>query len=222
MALVKLKIGAYADPACLNDQIGSTFEVMFNPDKYSRDYAVKYEESQVLGENDTTLIFKGMSGGGMVLNLKADGTGVVKLPEGISNVDAYVEKVKSLVYTFHGDDHRPPYLKIEWGTLTTISVCTALKINYTLFKPDGTALRADIDITLSATTDFKTKAKEAKKNSPDLTHVRTVKAGDNLPLMTYRIYGDSSYYLEVAKANGLANISSIKPGDVIYFPPIKK
>ena len=158
----------------------------------------------------------------MKLKLTADGTGVVPLPKGISNVDGYIQKIKDLTYSFKGTEHRPSFLKIVWGSLSVICVCKALDITYNLFNPDGSALRATIELTLSETIDFKTKAKEAQKSSPDLTHIRTVKAGDTLPLMTYRIYGDSSYYLEVARANNLGSVSAIKPGDQIYFPPIKK
>ena len=95
-------------------------------------------------------------------------------------------------------------------------------VAYSLFKPDGSALRATINLKLTESKDYKTKAKEAQKSSPDLTHMRTVKAGDTLPLMTYRIYGDSSYYTEVARVNKLRSFNDIKPGDQIYFPPIKK
>jgi nucleoid-associated protein YgaU len=64
-------------------------------------------------------------------------------------------------------------------------------------------------------------AKE-NRSSPDLTHYRIVKAGDNLPLMTQRIYGDPKYYLEVARVNKLVNFRNLKPGQAIYFPPIEK
>jgi nucleoid-associated protein YgaU len=59
-------------------------------------------------------------------------------------------------------------------------------------------------------------------SSPDLTHVRMVKEGDTLPLMTYRIYGDPKYYLEVAKANKINNFRKLKTGDIIIFPPLTK
>uniref|UniRef100_A0AAU6WLI4 LysM domain-containing protein n=1 Tax=Chryseobacterium endophyticum TaxID=1854762 RepID=A0AAU6WLI4_9FLAO len=61
-----------------------------------------------------------------------------------------------------------------------------------------------------------------KKNSPDLTHKRTIQDGDTLPLMTERIYGDSKYYLEVAKVNNLINFRQLVPGEELYFPPIEK
>lgn len=221
MALIKLKIEAFTDPAC-TASAGAPLEAMFNPDTYTRKYEVKYNAPAVIGQNDTTLIFDGISGNDMSLKLIADGTGVVPLPKGISNVDDYIDKIKELTCSFQGSEHRPNYLKIVWGSLAIICVCKSLNITYSLFKEDGSALRATIDLSLSETTDFKTKAKEAKKSSPDLTHIRSVKAGDTLPLMTYKIYGDSSYYLEVAKINNLASIHAIKPGDQLYFPPIKK
>ena len=62
----------------------------------------------------------------------------------------------------------------------------------------------------------------AGKSSPDLTHSRTVKAGDNLSMMSRNIYKDSSYYLELARTNNLNSVFDIKPGDQIFFPPIKK
>ena len=221
MALIKLNIGAFTDPAC-TASAGDPVDAMFNPETYSRNYEVKYNQSDVIGENETTLIFKGMTGSDMKLKLIADGTGVVPLPKGISSVDAYIQKIKDLTYSFQGTNHRPNFLKIVWGSLSMICVCKTLNINYTLFQEDGTALRATIELGLSETIDFKTKAKEAQKSSPDLTHIRTVKAGDSLALMTYRIYGDSAYYMEVAKANRLTSVQAIKPGDQIYFPPIKK
>jgi len=40
--------------------------------------------------------------------------------------------------------------------------------------------------------------------------------------MTFRIYGDSKYYLEVAKANNITNFRKLTVGGKIFFPPIQK
>ncbi|MFM9984376.1 MAG: LysM peptidoglycan-binding domain-containing protein [Flavobacteriales bacterium] len=221
MALVKLKITGYTDPTC-SSQTGSPLQVMFNPDSYSRNYTVNYNDSKVIGENNNTLLFRGLSGSDMKLKLIADGTGVVPLPSGVKNVDDYIEKIKEITYSYQGSAHRPCYLKIVWGSLSIICVCKTLNIAYTLFNPDGSALRATIELGVSETVDFKTKAKEAKKNSPDLTHLRTVQVGDTLPLMAFKIYGDSSYYKDVARVNELSSVFDISPGDQIFFPPLKK
>jgi len=40
--------------------------------------------------------------------------------------------------------------------------------------------------------------------------------------LTYEIYNDSNYFLQVAKANGLSTVRRLKPGSEIYFPPFDK
>jgi nucleoid-associated protein YgaU len=85
---------------------------------------------------------------------------------------------------------------------------------------DGSPLRAEISLVLVASVSAKKKALEERKNSSDLTHIRTVLDGDNLPLMCYRIYGDSSFYIRVAQHNKITNFRAIKPGDEITFPPV--
>jgi LysM repeat protein len=222
MALVKLKIEAYADVDCTGQLFGS-INAMFNPDSYSRTYKVNYKASEELGKNATTMIFTGAGQNDLALKLIIDGTGVVPIP-GAKTVDAYIKNFKSLVYNYNGTEHRPNYLKVSWGAndLAFVGICESISIAYSLFNPDGSALRAVMTVKFIETVGYKTKAKQAQNTSPDLTHIRTVKAGDTLPLMTFRIYGDSSYYLQVAKANNLSSVSAIKPGDQIFFPPIKK
>jgi nucleoid-associated protein YgaU len=57
-------------------------------------------------------------------------------------------------------------------------------------------------------------------SSPDLTHRVTVAQGDILPLMTYEVYDDQNYYLQVAKVNKLKNFRKLKAGTTLVFPPI--
>ena len=67
-----------------------------------------------------------------------------------------------------------------------------------------------------------TKQKTQNKSSPDLTHVRTIRPGDSIPMLCEDIYGSPIYYLEVAKANNLANFRTLKAGQKIIFPPLDK
>jgi hypothetical protein len=221
MGLTKLKIEAYKDSACTLPPAGS-MDVMFNPESYTRNYQTKYSEFKAFGQKETILVYEGMLGNDMTLKLIADGTGIVPLPNKILNVDGYIEKIKNLIHTVNGDVKRPNVLKIVWGKLSLVCVCKNLNITYTLFKPDGTALRATIELVLSESTDFIEKKLKDEKDLPSLTKVETVRPTDTLADMCFRIYGDSSYYLEVAKINNLDSINAIKPGDKLTFPPIKK
>ena len=146
-----------------------------------------------------------------------DGTGIISKDK----VDDQIKEVKDLVYQYNGDIHEPNYIRVYWGTQSLFQGrLKSWNVNYTMLDMDGTPLRAEATAVLLASVSAKKKALEEKKNSSDLTHVRTVLDGDNLPLMCYRIYGDSSYYIKVAQHNGLTNFRAIKPGDVITFPPV--
>ena len=57
--------------------------------------------------------------------------------------------------------------------------------------------------------------------SPDLTHMITVKAGDTLPMLCASIYGNRQMHHEVAKINNLISFRHIEPGTELIFPPIK-
>jgi nucleoid-associated protein YgaU len=48
-----------------------------------------------------------------------------------------------------------------------------------------------------------------------------VKEGDTLPMLAYEVYGDSAYYLELARVNGLDDFRNLKAGDRIFFPPVE-
>lgn len=216
----KLQITAYGDPACVNQQLGS-ISAMINPANYSLSYTAQYALSEESASSEPTQIFKGMGQSDFNLDLLVDGTGIIPIPNA-ATVDAYIALLTNLIFSYQGNVHRPNFLKITWGNLVYRGVCTSITTNYKLFNSDGTALRAEIKLVIAQSLDFKTKKQKAKKTSPDLTHIRTVKAGDTLPMMAYRIYGDSSYYMEVARLNGLSSIHAIRPGDELYFPPLKK
>ena len=91
-----------------------------------------------------------------------------------------------------------------------------------MFRPDGSPLRAIINATFTEVLSQPAAQGEDKKSSPDLTHIRVVKEGDTLPSMANDIYGDFSYYLEVAKANNLQDFRNLMPGQKLYFPPFDK
>ena len=83
-------------------------------------------------------------------------------------------------------------------------------------------MRATAKVTFKSSIEEEKRAAKEDRQSADLTHIRRVGAGDTLPLMCYRIYGDPKYYLEVAAINGLGDFRSLVPGTEIRFPPIDK
>ena len=111
-------------------------------------------------------------------------------------------------------------LKLTWGALQLICKMTQLDVEYTLFDSDGYPIRAVVTADFIQYVDLGQKL--AKLNSPDMSHLVEVKEGDNLPLMCENIYGDSSFYLQVASANDIIDFRNLIPGQQIFFPRLEK
>ena len=97
-----------------------------------------------------------------------------------------------------------------------------MSINFKLFLPDGTPIRAIVKASFKGSVENSLRVRQENQESSDVTHVRIVKEGDKLPLMAYEIYKDSLYYIKVARYNKLVNFRNLKPGQRILFPPFKK
>jgi len=118
--------------------------------------------------------------------------------------------------------HQPPFVQLRWGVLLYNCKLSRMTINFKLFKPDGSPLRAEADCRFEEVIGPERLAAIENRQSPDLTHIRTVIEGDTLSLLCFREYGDSKYYYEVAKVNGLTDFKQLTPGTKLIFPPIAK
>jgi hypothetical protein len=121
-----------------------------------------------------------------------------------------------------GDIHEPKHFQVLWGSLLFKGRCTGLNINFKLFNPDGKPIRAICKVTFNGSVEDNLRTAEERRESPDLTHYRMLKSGDTLPMMCYKIYGSSAYYLQVAQVNKLPSFRDLAPGTEIFFPPIEK
>lgn len=213
--LVKLKIISFKDPTY--DQKDREFNVMFNPQEYTLKYNIESDSSQGMGTSGSDQTFKKITPEDLSLEFMIDGTGATGE---VVNVPKKVSEFLDVTYNYKGDEHRPRYLTISWGTLVFKCILKSASVKYTLFNPDGTPIRAKLNTTFAQFKEDELRVAEESDSSPDLTHRRIVQDGDTLPLMCYRIYGDSKYYLQVAAANDITNFRNIEAGQKIYFPPL--
>ena len=222
--LTKLKIKGYKDERFLQEIADGEFNTLMNPETYRIRYEVSQNQNQAQGTSSTAPRFNKTLPEDLQLDFVFDRSGVIKGfadENGVGIIDD-IEKFKKIVLDYNGNQHKPNYLVISWGSLLFKGSLKDMEITYKLFKPDGTPIRANIHATFKGFIEDNLRVARENNNSPDLTHIRVVGEGDTLPLMTFRIYGDSKYYLEVAKANKLVNFRKLTPGQQIFFPPIEK
>jgi hypothetical protein len=199
-----------------------SFEALINPETYTLEYKVKTSDGQGQGTSGAQAKFEYTMPEELTFEFLFDNTGII---DGKPKKDGIFEEVnhfRELLTQYQGESHEPYHLKLVWGNLIFKGRAIELGITYKLFNPDGQPIRAIAKAKFKGSVEEKKRAAKENKSSADLTHRRKVKAGDTLPLMCYRIYGDPKYYLEVAKVNDLGNFRFLQPGMDLIFPPIEK
>lgn len=222
--LEKLLVEAYADESY--SQPDGQMRLFINPEKYTRTYTICYSDRQAQGSPGGSPLFNKIPSEKMKLELVFDGTGVVPGPvPGVvpftgDGITEQIDEFTGLVFSYEGGIHSPRYLRLVWGTLSFRCRLTELSLTYTLFKPDGTPLRARGDATFLQFSSPELLARDANQQSPDVTHVRTVVAGDTLPLLCWQIYGSGDWYAWVAAQNRLTGFRDLRVGTQLVFPPL--
>lgn len=191
-------------------------KVSINPESYSRSFSSGYKKEKDAGgkQIETKIIEFAES---LSFDIWLDSTGAIPDTEDVS------ESIKWLINNlvkYDGDIHSTRYVQLSWASLMFEGQLKTMSIQYLYFERAGFPLRAKVSLSFESIMDPKVKERGRSKSSPDLTHLRVVEAGDNLPLMCYHIYNSTSYYLQVAKANGLANFTNLELGQTIFFPPL--
>ncbi|WP_423126895.1 CIS tube protein [Gaoshiqia sp. Z1-71] len=232
--LIKLRIKAFRDERFSDEVADGEFKTLLNPENYKFKYKIEQNEEQASGTSAMAPRFNKALPEDLELQFVFDRTGVLvdyTSPGGEGNktfkdegggIIDDVEQFKKVIFDYNGDEHKPNYLVISWGTLLFKGTLAEMDITFKLFKADGTPLRAVANAKFKGFVEDDLRVARENNSSPDLTHVRTVQEGDTLPLMAFRIYGDSKYYLEVAKVNQISNFRKLKVGQQIFFPPIEK
>jgi nucleoid-associated protein YgaU len=214
------------------------FILPINPEQFSQAFKVEYDQKQGAGTQGNDPKFKFTSPEELKLDFTFDGTGVIPVSNQTTkssqprsfyqDVVGQVQSLLELVYVMDRETHKPNFLRILWGNFPFKNkngfacILKDLQINYTLFAPDGKPLRAKISATFINFIEPAQRVREEGKQSPDVTHIRKVTAGDTLPLLTNNIYGDPTYYLQVARVNGLVNFRRLATNTDLRFPPIEK
>jgi len=199
------------------------FEALINPESYTLSYKLKFSGSgQGHGTSGKQLKYEYTEPAEMVFDFLFDNTGIIDGKPAESVADG-IKRFREVLIDYKGDAHEPRHFKLVWGENSIFKGrVTAVDITHKLFNASGTPIRAIAKVTFKSSIEEEKRAAKEDKKSPDLTHIRKVKAGDTLPQLCFVIYGDPRYYLQVAAENGLRNFRDLEPGMNLVFPPIEK
>jgi len=229
-------------PPQVSNASADMYVVQVNPSSYTLSHLLEYNRHRGQGFSGSQAVYSGSPPVNLQFEFLFDGTGIVPKPSEVGDIPLVgalasalsggadkpfdvmkeLEDFKNLVYAFYGGMHRPRQLLLTWGSLALSCVLTSLNYRFTLFKPDGTPLRAIAACSFCESIPDAERVRKENPNSPDLTHLRDVREGDTLPLLANDIYGTPQLYLEVARANKLINFRRLRAASRLSFPPLDK
>lgn len=194
------------------------FHVMINPASYKVENSIDYSSKNALGVTSESSQFDSINPGSIGFDIIFDGTGVI--PDTEESVTSKLNKLEH-VFSYDGETHQPKLSRLVWGPLIFFGRMKTMNIDFSLFKPNGEPLRAKVSLSFTAFVSEEQEKLQAKKSSPDLSHHIEVKAGDTLPMLCSKVYGDPAYYIEIARINKVRNFRSLILGTTLLFPPLK-
>jgi len=218
-SLSLLQITGYTDEGFDTPFSGSPYKVMINPENIKWTRAVEYNSQQAPNTLTPSQKYKSTPADKLSFDIVIDTTGIVDS----TRVDMATEisSLEDIIFTYNGDIHRPNFVKVQWGEdIVFDGVLESFDTSFTLFKPDGTPLRAKVSLAFSEYIDPSTAENEASKSSPDMTHLVDVVDGDTMPNLCHRIWDDSTLFVQAAKFNKLNKFRNLKGGQRVMFPPI--
>jgi hypothetical protein len=218
-SLELLKITGYTDEEFQSAFEGQPYSVMINPDTIKWQRSIEYNEQQAPDSSSASQKYKSTPSDKLNFDITIDCSGVVDAKR--TDMSTEISALEAIVFTYNGEIHRPNFVIIQWGkNFIFKGVLTSFETSYTLFKPDGSPLRAKVSLSFSQYISPSTVKKLDKQESADVTHIVDVVEGNTLPQLCNDVWNDSSRYVDVARFNDLNKFRNLKGIDKLIFPPI--
>lgn len=200
-----------------NTVTGRRVTVQFNPEEYTLNRETTFAQLSVPGLSAPVVQFVAGNAQTVDLELLVDTTEESPAGGPGSDVRRLVRDVTTLM-DIDPDLHAPPPVLFSWGQLTFMCVVTKVSQRYVLFRPDGTPLRARLNVSLSEYRNVELEAKEVKRQTVDYTKVHVVVEGDSLSLIADREYGDSTAWRPIALRNAITDPRRLEVGSALSIP----
>jgi hypothetical protein len=196
-----------------NLDTGEDIAVLFNPKEYVIDKKTPWTEMNVFGLDSPPVQFTMGKRKRLTMELFFDTS------EEKTDVREYTNKIETLMMV-NAQEHRPPVLRFSWGNLSFESVLEDLVQRFTLFKNDGTPLRAILKVVFKEYATAATQLSNTRRESADHTKRMVVREGESISSLAAREYNDPGKWRVIARANNIEDPENIKPGTIVELPPL--
>jgi nucleoid-associated protein YgaU len=205
-----------------NTVTGEVVPVMFNPGEYTLNRDVNYAQAAIPGLSAPAIQF--VSGNLQTLEMELlldtyeeHRVGSTVLNAAGADVRTCCARVTGLM-SIDPRTHAPPVLLFVWGSLSFTCVLARASQRFTLFLPDGTPVRANLQVTFNEFRNLDLEAKAVKRETADYSKTCEVHEGDTLSAIAAREYGTPKLWRPIALRNGIQRPSALAAGQRLVLP----
>lgn len=205
-----------------NTVTGTKIPVQFNPEEYTLNRDINYAQAAIPGLSAPILQF--VSGNLQTLEMELFLDSYEKHTVGSTTVNAAQSDVRDLVrkvtdlMSIEPSTHAPPVLLFTWGSLAFTCVLARVTQRFLMFLPDGTPVRARLNVTFNEYRNIDLEAKEVKRETSDYSKRHVVIEGETLASIAAAEYGDPRVWRVIAIANRLQRARRLVPGSKLLLP----
>jgi nucleoid-associated protein YgaU len=122
---------------------------------------------------------------------------------------------------------RPPKVIFAWGRVLSFrAVPKSLSVQFTLFRPDGTPIRASVKLSFQQVENalqISGSGASAQRQNPTTTGLEgltshVVRDGDSLQSIAFQAYGDATKWRTIAETHGIDDPLRLRRGTVLTIP----
>jgi nucleoid-associated protein YgaU len=205
-----------------NAVTGTQIPVQFNPEEYTLSRDINYAQAAVPGLSAPLLQFVNGNLQTLEMELFLDsyeehkvGSRVINAAQ--SDVRDLVRQVTDLM-NIQPSTHAPPVLLFTWGALAFTCVLAKATQRFVMFLPNGTPVRARLNVSFNEYRNIDLEAKEVKRETSDYSKRHVVIEGETLSSIAGAEYGDPRLWRVIAVANRLQNARNLAVGSRLRLP----
>ncbi len=116
--------------------------------------------------------------------------------------------------------HAPPVLVFTWASLSFTCVLARVSQRFIMFLPDGTPVRARLQVALHEFNNAELEAREIKRETTDYSKRYVVGQGERLSGIAWRSYGDPALWRPIALLNGIVDPEGLSAGTSLLVPQL--
>lgn len=187
--------------------------VMFNPEEYTLSKDINYARIGVPGLNSPVVQF--VHGNLQTLEMEL----FLDTYEAHTDVRARTRQVTDLLIV-DPQTHAPPVLLFTWSSLSFVCVLAKVSQRFIMFEPDGTPVRARLQVTFHEFADPLLQAMAQKNETADYTKLHVVSDGETLSAIAARVYDNPLAWRPIALVNDLDDPRRLSVGQQLVIPKL--